>query len=1268
MNLMEQNNHDKLGAIPLKPENSHFTDGQWQAIYDAGDNILVSASAGSGKTTVLVQRVIEKIKAGTNVDELLIVTYTEAAAKEMKGRIQEAIQQSISVESNQELKQHLVSQLTLIPTAHVSTLHAFCLQVIRKYYYLINIDPVFRLLTDETEMILLKEDVWDTLRSELYEKEETNFYRLTEMFSNDRNDEGLTKLIFALYDFARANPDPKAWLASLATAYEVGESLADVPIYQSVLKDKLLAEANQLMRNGQEMVRLSEGEPVLEKVYTRVFEDQPTYQEIVNLLQSDNLEGVYQLLSTGVLSGRYPGLRNLEPAEKEVNEQIKGLRNSNKETLTTWQKGIFGLEPIQMLAVMKESQEVVTYMAEVAQLFEQAYLARKESLNLLDFNDLEHFTLQILAEVKDGQWQGTEASNYYRSLFKEVLVDEYQDINQLQESILYWLRQPTEGAGNLFMVGDVKQSIYSFRLADPTLFIDKYTKFGEGQDGRRIILAENFRSRGEVLDFTNLVFQQLMDVNLGQLAYDKPAELVTGFKGYPESNAFVPEVLIFESDEEEDDAPVEDVDDTFQINSKSEGELRLVGNRIKELFAEDYQIFDKKLKATRSIKYSDIVLLSPTKKNNLVLLDIFKELNIPIEVNDTQNYFQATEIKIMVALLNIIDNPYQDIPFVAVLRSPIVGIKENDLAFIRSQGTKGSFYEGFKATLELPEDRHNEGLLTKLKVFNQQLLEWRQLARRKELVELIWTIYDQTGFLDYVGGMSAGRQRQANLHALYQRAASYEEMSFKGLFQFVRFIEKMAAKDKDLTEPTDLSDQRDAVRVMTIHASKGLEFPIVFVLDLTRKFNLMDLNQSYLFDVGLGAGIKYTDIEKRLVYKTLPFLAIHEAKKNKLLSEEMRKLYVALTRAEEKLILVGSYKNQEAAFKKWALVAMEERLVLNENTRLKANSLMDWIGMTLMRHPDMMTFNNEFVTAQLPELTNHLGRFNIRFDTLNMIRQTSIDLMPTKQEERENLTTTEVVAKLDKEALAESKKHLNYVYPDLMATKTAGYQSVSEIKRVFEDPDHAELLTLDLSEQGETKLLNRYVTDELAKPAFLEETQVANAAEVGTATHLLMQLLPLSEQPTKVSLTHLLQELVAKKLISEAVAEKVMINNILSFFETDFGKHLLTHHADVRRESPFSLLLKATDIYLDYPKNNEDTLLVHGIIDGYLETDSELVLYDFKTDKIKKSQNINEIKQKYSGQLRLYRQALEEAKGRQVTAVKLILLDNNQVIDMPIES
>ncbi len=1239
--------------LPLKPSNSQFTDGQWQAIYDQGANILVSASAGSGKTTVLVQRVIEKIKAGTNVDELLIVTYTEAAAKEMKQRIKKAVEQSISEESDPELKRHFMQQLTLIPTANVSTLHAFCLQVIRKYYYLIQIDPVFRLLTDETEMILLKEDVWEELREELYEKDQEDFYRLTANFSNDRSDDGLTRLIFSLYDFARSNPNPKAWLDSLGKAYEVTDSLAEAGIYQDVLKPNLIKELDLIISQSQEMVGLAEGDEKFSKVRDLMVVEAIFGQTLLSLIHEDDLEGVYHYLIQ-LNFARYPSLRNLEDEEKAVNELIKELRNSNKKMLTDWQKGLFSIEPAKMLEVMKDSQLMVSQMADVAFRFEQAYSERKTEKNLVDFNDLEHFTLQILATITPDGWQGSEASTYYRDKFVEVLVDEYQDINQLQENILLWLRQPDAKNGNLFMVGDVKQSIYSFRLADPTLFIDKYNRFGESQDGRRIILAENFRSRRNVLDFTNLIFEQLMNASVGQLEYDDAAQLINGFKGFPETDHYDTEILIFENANESEEE-LEDVDDRFQIDDKTEGELRLVGNKIKELIAEKFPIYDKKTKETRPLRYQDIVLLTPTKKNNLVLLDIFKELEIPLHVNDTQNYFQATEIRIMIALLNVIDNPYQDIPLAAVLRSPMVGLKENQLAEIRASLGTGSFFDAL--THFLTTNRSELGV--KLQVFMDQLLNWREMARRQPLVELIWQIYQDTGFLDYVGGMPAGAQRQANLHALYERATSYEEMSFKGLFQFVRFIEKMQGKDKDLAEPTAISDDEDAVRVMTIHASKGLEFPVVFVLDLTRRFNLMDLNNAYIFDDKLGAGIKYTDQDSRLFYRTLPFLAIREEKRKKLLSEEMRKLYVALTRAEEKLFLVGSYKDQETAWKKWSRSAMEPHVVLGDELRLKSLSLMDWIGLTLMRHQDAQTFQSEYEIAKVGGVYQHPAHFKISFNGLEDVKPELVSQIELISESSGTFVAEN--PSLLNEALA----RLNYTYPFKDSTQTTSYQSVSEIKRVFEDPDNADLLTLDLT-QERARTVNRHADDQLAKPKFMEEVGEVQGTEIGTATHLIMQLMPLNEKPTEASLNHLIIELVGNHSLDKRVAEKIDRQAILDFYQSDFGQLLLANGQGVTREQPFSMLMKAEAIFKDYPVAANDKILIHGIIDGYYEDQDQLILYDFKTDYIGEADQVRleTVKHKYRGQLQLYKQALAQVKGRPVTSVKLVLLSAGHILEM----
>lgn len=1239
--------------LPIKPTNSRFTDKQWQSIYDSGDNILISASAGSGKTTVLVERVIQKIKSGVHVDELLIVTYTEAASKEMKQRIQQAIQQAITSESDSEQRKHLALQLSLLPTATISTLHSFCLRVIQKYYYLIHIDPVFRMMTDETEILLLKEDVWDELREELYGEKSDIFYQLTANFSNDRNDYGFMELIFSIHLFASANPDPFLWLDNLVNNYNQDVPLVEMTLYKEYMKKNIIDSLMLSKTSLDQLIKDIEGEPEFAKTLSVLKGDQELVLELLKLLENDQLDLFYSTIShVKFATIRGPSKKTAPDSVMEEYAEVKKKRDKIKLNVQEVKKRYFKQSPEDMVRLMKESKPLVEELIKVTKRFMLAFKKEKDKRHVLDFNDLEHLTLEVLrAKGKDG-WQESEASTYYRSKFSEVLVDEYQDINRLQESILYWLRQVQSENGNLFMVGDVKQSIYAFRLADPTLFIEKYEKYATEDDGRRIILAENFRSRNTVLDFTNLVFEQLMDRELGQINYDESAALITGNNSYPESDLHDTEILIYEKDVKE--VAEDELDLTFKIEGKTEGELRIVAEKIQQLIKEKFPIYDKKENSTRPIEYSDIVLLSPTKKNNLEILDLFKSYEIPVMVNDTQNYFQATEIRLMMSLLQLIDNPYQDIPMAAVLRSPIIGIKENDMVDLKMYNTNGYYYDAIQVYLK--EGNTSTELYQKIKHFNDDFTYWRELSRRKRLVDLIWKIYQDTDLLNYVAGMPSGEQRQANLHALYNRATAYEEMSFKGLFQFVRFIEKMQVKNKDLAEAASQIQDIDCVRVMTIHASKGLEFPVVFLLDMTKQFNLMELNQqSYIFDENLGIGIKYLDQEERLKYDTLPYNVIREHKRKKMLAEEMRKLYVGLTRAEEKLYLVGTYKNKEDMFKKWSDGVNTDTLVLPTASRLSKKTLMDWVGMTLIRHSALQKAYPEIQIDFLRGLKETCDTFSITFFTAN-------DLIVKETSMTEILEQTDNTSKPKPQLLKKIVNRLDYSYPEKDATKTASYQSVSEVKRLFDDPDVKELPVIHSLEGA-----NRLIKTEASQPKFLSSEKKITAAEVGSAVHLVMQLLSLEKKPTSTDIKKLINNLASRGVIKEEVAKRIRISMIANFFATDFGKYLVSHAKEVSREQPFSLLLPAADLYEDYETKYSDTVLIHGIIDGFIETPTELILYDFKTDYLPakaSDEQVEEVVNRYKGQMRMYKKALEEVKQRPVTQMKLVLLQVSKIIDI----
>nr|OTP53471.1 helicase-exonuclease AddAB, AddA subunit [Enterococcus termitis] len=1252
-------------TIPLRPENEQFTDNQWQAVFDGDENILVSASAGSGKTTVLVRRVIEKLKSGVDIDRLLIVTYTEAAAKEMKERIQIALQKAISNESEQERKQHFIRQLSLLPTANISTLHAFCLTVIRRFYYLIEMDPVFRLLTDETEMLLLKEDVWDALREQFYAEDQESFYQLTSNFSNDRSDDGLTRLIFSLYEFARANPDPDEWLLHLADSYRVTGQLGDSNLFQEYLKPQLMESLLRCVERYEEMIRLTEGEEKLEKIAVLAKNEKEFVETFSSQLADNDLESGFEISKTATFE-RYPTVRAEDL--KETAAQAKYLREQNKKAINDILTNLFTLSPQQMKDILAQSLPVVEEMARVGKAFIERYSEQKLRKGLVDFNDLEHFTLAILAHKEAGEWVATEASKYYRNKFDEVLVDEYQDINRLQETILYWLRRPSAEEGNLFMVGDVKQSIYSFRLADPTLFIEKYNQYGQNKEGKRIVLAENFRSRKNVLDFTNLIFEQLMDERVGQIDYDDAAKLVHGFDQFPDAENYDTELLIYEKKSEQLEEKLQVDESQLILEDKTEGELHMTALKIRELIDQQFLIYDKTTKENRPLTYRDIVLLTPTKKNNLTILEIFKLAGIPIQVNDAQNYFQATEVQTMVALLQIIDNPYQDIPLAAVLRSPIVGLKENELVMIRLADKKSSYYEAFlRFNQNDATTKEQQTVQGKTAQFANWLNQWREIARRNQLATLIWQIYQDTAYLDYVGGMPAGKQRQANLFALVDRAAAYEQTSFRGLFQFVRFIEKMQEKDKDLAEPVILSEE-NAVRVMTIHASKGLEFPVVFVLDMTKEFNLGDLNDRYIFDDRLGVGIRYLDQVDRMLYETLPFLAIKQAKLKKLLSEEMRKLYVALTRAEQKLYLVGSYNNQESTWKEWLKVSDVQSKVLPSENRLQGkSSLMNWVGMSLIRHHKMSEFQTEHVTEKVAGITEHPAGFCVSFTTEKEIQEqfATLQFIETSSENETNSGSN------DPRVVKQGLDRLNYIYPYQLSTITTNYQSVSEIKRIFEDPDNKEIAKIELDDKNTIQptpmIIHRMSEGELGKPRFIETIRKPSALEVGTATHYLLQLLDLTKEPTKKDILELIDELIQTNIIKENVAKQINIEQVLAFYQTNLGQQLLTSPAQVVREQPFSMLLKAEELIKDYPKKTDDDLLIHGMIDGYIEQEETCLLYDYKTDFVQDigdDQEIKKIIQRYKGQLNLYRKALVQATGKQVTQVLLVLLSAGIIIDM----
>jgi len=1241
---------------------TQFTASQQAAIDQHGNNLLVSASAGSGKTTVLIERIMRKLDAGLNIDQLLVVTFTNLAAKHMKQKLEKQLNQRISDQLAANPKatttspavQRLRQQLNLLGVANISTLDAFCLRLIQRYYYVIDLDPVFRLLTDNTEGLLIRDQVWDTVRENLYGDDGELFAALTANFSNDRSDDGLSRLIMRLYDFAQSTPDPTAWLEQLPASYELGtDHLTASAFYQQQLLPQLRTTFTQMTTTITQALEQATDSDLDPKTLTALQAAQASLTDVTARLGSiewNELRAFCQTFKIKAIKKTYKDDEVRTAIGTAVNGQVKAVRDQ----ITELNVAVLVSDEQAVLDIMAGAAALVRELVHATLAFKQAFATEKRRRHVLDFNDLEHLSLAILTSDNES---GQAALTQLQAQFAEVMVDEYQDINSLQETILQLLAQQTPG--NMFMVGDVKQSIYQFRLADPLLFLHKYQDFGEHPEhGERIVLAENFRSVENVDQLTNLIFSQLMDAPVGQIEYDQAAYLKYGPKDYPADMPQTTSLLLYQTGQKEAASDTED-DADFAIDDPAEGSITMVAQKILELKAQDKPIYDRAAQAYRPFRYSDVALLVPTRNHNLTIIDIFKRLHIPIVVNDAQNYFQTTEIRIMMAMLSIIDNPYQDIPLVAVLRSPMVGLDENQLVYLRIQNKTSDYFQALRDFYNraVPTDDYGAAVYAKVAQFMDELTEFRDLARRNQLVTLIWRIYDRTGFLDYVGGMPAGPQRQANLHALYERAHTYEEGSFKGLFQFVRFIKRMQEKDQDLAEEV-AETETEAVSVMTIHGSKGLEYPVVFIMDMSKRFNQTDTSQSALLDREAGIGITYLDPETRVKYPTLPRLVTRQVVSQKLRAEEMRKLYVAITRAEQQLYLVGTIEDIDTASKQWRQVFTDEQRLLPATARTAAKSELDWVGMSLIRHPDLADYWDG--EQPLYSFKADQTKLTVELGDAASIGQTET-AATDEAEQPTALERVEAGVSIDVDELTQQAitRILNFQYPQRVATTTTAYQSVSEVKRVFEDPDTPLMNANPTISDQQARVHSRYVSDRLDGPQFLQTSQAPTGAEVGSATHLVLEQLDVTHAVTDATVQATIDELVAKHVLTPAVAQRIQIEQVVGFYASSLGQQILAAPAQVHREVPFSLLLPAQRLFKGFETDPYSKILIHGIIDGYLATEQGLILFDYKTDHVAQA---TDLLTKYAGQVKLYGQALASMYQQPIAQQYLYSLVHQELV------
>ncbi len=1205
-----------------------FTAVQEKAINDHGRDILVSASAGSGKTTVLVQRLMKEILSGVSVDQLLVVTFTKAAAAEMKKRIKEVLSNEIQKSSNNS---YLRQQLNLLDSANISTIDAFCLDVIHRFYYIINIDPSFSILTDDSQAELMRERALKEVEGEFLEKKDKDFIAFYDNFAGDRDAESPQNLLLDLYNYAMAKPDYRQWLQGLAQKYQMGEEVSKSSLWQKEIKpylvdlfqnlaDKLEHMCQSAVMATKELHKLKESFDLFAKCLSGYLHD---------LKNDSTYDDQREKLRACIFRGNPHRSKKWDEDIIAFYDKCSDFKKEARDQIFTAFTSFYATDEKEQLSMMQKGQQIMTAVVKAELALIDRFNELKRAENLLDFSDMEQLAYQILSQDTSASQM---ARTFYQNKFNEILVDEYQDINPLQENILQLIKK--DGQNNLFMVGDVKQSIYGFRQAEPSLFLHKYQEAALKENQakeERILLSDNFRSTKPVISIVNQVFKNILTADFGGIDYNHESQLTYGAKYYPSNLPDATEILFHEKNNNEKSSQDEDPDD---IDS---AEIAMVINRINKFAEENLLVYDKSSPNSnhlRPFKYSDIVILTRSRSNNLEIMQEFAKSHIPIMVTDAKNYFQTLELTIIMNYLRIIDNPDQDIPLVAVLRSPLFNFTEPELSTIRIHTQNASFYNALTSYVAVGDE-----LSQKVKDFLNQLEELRKFAATHRISELIWSIYEKTSLLEIMTSLPNGKQRRVNLEALYERAASYESAGFKGLYQFINFIERMRRSQKDLAQPLLTKEAGNSVRLMTVHSSKGLEFPVVFYLGLQHQFQKRDLSGNYIINSGsVGLTIKLKHYRADTLVKAIANIS----KKRQLLEEEARILYVGMTRAKQKLILVADLKKLPETIKNWQNEA-DQNGRLSLNSKLNASNPMSLIGPSIKWDKLLSQKINDINSAL--ETSQELLYIQYQGEKVHLQEYTSPE---------EN--KTEDISSLE----GYTEKLFNFSYPFQDASQTTAYQSVSEIKKAFNDPLDTELENAHLISST-----NRYLQPIDTKPDFLFKTRFTGA-EIGTAMHLILQYYDYHGSGAINQVKEEVQELVEQNKLNNNIVSSLDLEKINWFVHSDFAKKFWQKPENLHREIEFSSLLPADSLFDNF-SDADAKILIHGTIDGYFTEKDGIILFDYKTDHIDQTHlelAIKNIKQKYLGQLRLYERALNSFADKKVKAKYLVLLDACKIVEL----
>ena len=1274
-----------------------WTTEQQQVIDLRNRNILVSAAAGSGKTAVLVERIVKIItdkNHPVDIDHLLIVTFTNAAAAEMRERIGNAIEKALDEQPGNE---HLLRQLTLIHNAQITTIDSFCLYVVRNHFHEIDLEPNFR-IGDEGELKLLREDVLGRVLEQNYEEPSEAFSDFVEGYASGRTDAALNEMILQLYEFSRSYPWPEKWLDSFVGIYRIeNREELDRAEWLAPLTENIcfvLKDCEQLLKQALAVTQQDDGPDMYEKAVRSDLEKYESLSKLTSFCE----------LSVALSDIKYDRLASSRGFEGDPDklELVKSLREQAKDVVKKLCKQYFFCSPEMMIEQLERTEPMLEEVVRLTKQFADEFAAAKRRKNLVDFHDVEHFALQILVDEETEKAKKT--AEEFRNTFEEIMIDEYQDSNEVQETLLRSISREERGENNIFMVGDVKQSIYRFRLARPELFMKKYDSYSlEESTTQRIDLHKNFRSREEVLTCTNDIFYKIMARSLGNVEYDAEAALYPG-ASYPVSADFIPEILLADSNDEL-------LEDT-ELTDKKTLEAKIVAEEIKHLM-KTQPVTDKAAGTLRAARYSDIVILLRSLSGWAdSLVEVLNGNGIPAHTVSSTGYFSTVEVQTVLSMLRLLDNPRQDIPMAAVLRSPMAGLTDEELAVLRLEDGSVPFHE---AVLELAEGLYEEDgqkeisdseadrkqgrnadektenhieitAHRKLLKFYKKYRQLRQLVPDTPIHELIEIILRETGYGHYVAAMPAGNRRTANLNMLLEKATAYEKTSYKGLFHFVRYIDELQKYDVDFGEADMVGENEDVVRIMSIHKSKGLEFPIVIVSGMGKNFNKQDTRSKMVLHPELGIGLDYMDGKKRIKSPTIAKKAIAKQIDLENLGEELRVLYVALTRAKEKLILTGTLKDApeklEFFRQQAALYAhSSDTTAIPYLTRESAAGYLDWI---------------------LPAVLSYGDKYPVRIvEAAELV----LDEVENQLEQNENLTERIVeIEAADTQLVGQLKQRFSQRYPYQTDILRKNKYSVSELKhRAMREKFEAEqeetipafleepvtpTIPLFIQRQGivgqeaQNKAQDAGQEAESKAEQKIESNTANRGALRGTAVHRVMECYDFTseksvqeqmdamekEEKITADMRALVKEQIVADFVSSETGRRMALAQcggalyrekpfVMGFTEEEmerygFGAGAQMIENEAQTENAQQEIM-SENVSQENHMHEEDLTLIQGIIDVFWIEDDGITVLDYKTDRV---DTVQELIDRYATQLKLYADALERVFATRKLKVKEILI------------